>query len=136
MVVVECVVAIGLAIAIEIDQPHDPVAAADMDNAIDQFDPQRLIESGGDSPPDELPVGGSEPLHPPDIAIPGAEDGARAGGVSKIEPRKTQLRVPGILNWRRELIDRQRAGLAASADRPAPRSRAGDPGALPVDSDA
>ena len=71
VVVIERVVAVGESVTVEIHEPHDPVAAANMDHPVDHLDPERLKEPRGDPPPGKRPGGRSDPPHLPDIAVPG-----------------------------------------------------------------
>ena len=54
VVVVEALVEVGLAVAVEVVQDHDLVAAGDVDLAVDDLQPQRLEQPRGDPLPGQL----------------------------------------------------------------------------------
>ena len=116
VIVVDRVVAVDLAVVVEVDKPHDPVAAANMDHPADHFQPQRLKQPRGNPLPFENPLRIEQPRHPPDIAIPGADGGHVAVAPEEIQAGEPQLRVPGICIWGNETIDRKRIVDVAALD--------------------
>ena len=114
MIVVDRVVAVDLAVVVEVDKPHDPVATANMDRPTDDFQPQWLKQPRGNPLPREDPLRIEQPRHPPDVAIPGAHGGHVAVAPEEVEAGEPQLRVPGICVRGNEPIDRKRiVGVAA-----------------------
>ena len=75
VVVVEALVEVGLAVAVEVAEDDDLVAAGDVDPPVDDLQSQRLEQARGDPPPGQLAVGLVEARDAPDVAVPGAENG-------------------------------------------------------------
>ena len=115
VVVVEGVVAVGAAVAVEIAEHDDPVAAADVDRAVDDPDPQRLKQPRGDPPPGERVGRGSETAAGPDVAIPGAEHGDVGG--KEVEAAEPQLRLPRIGGRGGERVDGESRAIVPLGDR-------------------
>jgi hypothetical protein len=73
MVAVDVFIVVDFAIGIEVVEADDLVTAGDVDLVVEDFEAERLEESGGDSAPGELVVGIVDSADDPDVAIPGAE---------------------------------------------------------------
>ena len=113
VIVVDRVVAVDLAVVVEVDKPHDPVAAADVDRPTDDFQPEWLKQPRGNPLPLQYPLRIEQPRHPPDVAVPRADGRGVAVAPEVIQARKAQLRVPGILIRGGEPIDRERIVVVA-----------------------
>jgi len=68
---VEAFVEVGFAIAIEVLQPHQAVAAGDIDGVIDDAQAQRLEQTGGEALPGDLLEAWGDAADDPDVAIHG-----------------------------------------------------------------
>ena len=131
VVAVEALVEVGLAVAVEVAEADDLVAAADVDLPVDDLQPQRLEQPRGDPPPGQPARRVVEPVDDPDVAVPGADRGAPAVG-EEVEARGPHLAEPGIAVGERQDIDGERPVVAAD-DRlrledlgPSPRAAAGE----------
>ena len=71
VIAIEALIEIRLPVAIEIAQFHNLIAASDVDDIVDDFESERLIEPGSDATPGLLRAG--EAFHKPHITHPGAE---------------------------------------------------------------
>src|SRR6185369_12471348 len=76
MVVVEVLDEVSFAVAIQIPQPGDLVAAGHVDGFVHNLHAERLKQTGRDPLPDQLPEVAFNPAHRPYIAVPGADGGA------------------------------------------------------------
>ena len=72
-VVVEVLVEVGLAVAVQVVQPGDLVAAEDVDLVVDDLQAQRLEQARGEAPPRELLELVVDAGDDPDVAAPGAD---------------------------------------------------------------
>ena len=95
VVVVEALVEVGLAVAVEVVQPHDLVAAADVDRPVAELQPERLEQPGGDPLPGQPGFRVVEPADQPHVAVPGADGHPLAVG-EEVEPGQPQLGVPRV----------------------------------------
>ena len=113
VVAVEVLVEVGLAVAVEIAEDHDLVAAARR-----RCFPSRTFRPSGWNSPDAIrcqessPDGASSPLDEPDIAVPGADRGLMAA-VEEVEPGQPQLAEPRVVLGKSERIDGERTVVAA-----------------------
>ena len=95
VVVVEILIKVGLAVSVQVVKPDDLVAAADVDLALDDLQPQRLEQARGDPPPGEPLFRTVDALDEPDVAVPGADRRAAALG-QEIEAREPELAEPRV----------------------------------------
>ena len=112
MVVVEALVKVRFAVAVEIVQDHDLIAAAHVDLLLNDLQSERLEETRRDALPGQ-PLGrGVDALNQPDVAVPGTNGGAAAIGI-EVEAGQPHLAVPGIVRRMRQHVDRECLGVAA-----------------------
>ena len=104
MIVVEILVEIGFAVAIQVVEASDLIAAADIDLLVDDLQPQRLEQTGGDSLPGQLIQISVNPRDHPDVTVPRAEGGSPAVG-KEVEPAEAQPRLPRVLHRRGDRVD-------------------------------
>ncbi len=118
-VVVEALVEIGFAVAVEVVEAGDLVASQDVDLVVDNSEAEGLEETGGDALPGEAMGGVIEAMDGPDVAAPGAEGGASGVG-EEVEAAEPHPGVPGVVVWPREGIDGEGAvfgtGLGVRGD--------------------
>ena len=107
MVAVEVLVEVGLAVAVQVAEDRDLVAAADVDLTVDDLHAQRLEQPRRDPPPGQSPGLAVDPADQPDVAVPGAEHGLLAAG-QEVEAGEPHLAEPGIALGMRQDIDGER----------------------------
>ena len=73
VVAVEVLVEVDFVVAVQVVEPDDLIAAGDMNFFINDFEAERLKETGGDALPAEMIS--SNAAHEPDFAQPGAHCG-------------------------------------------------------------
>ena len=93
-VVVEVLVEVGLAIAIEIAQPRDLVTAHHIDFTAHDAQTERLEEPAGEASPREFIEFVVDARHHPDLPLRGANRGATIG--KEIETGKERVGLPRI----------------------------------------
>ena len=96
-VVVEVLIKVGLAVSVEVVEPDDLVAAADVDLAPDDLQAQRLEQARGDPPPGEPLLRSIDALDEPDVAVPGADRRSRPSG-RKSKPESRNWQSHGLLS--------------------------------------
>ena len=109
MVVVEVLDEVRLAIAIQVAEPHELVAASDEQFVATKLHAERLKESARDTPPAQR--GGRsrhDAIHTPDVAVPSGYDGDLAVR-REIKAAGPHPALPGILSWQRERVGDERA---------------------------
>ena len=103
----ETVVAIGLAVGIGVDELRDLVATEEMDHAIHDRHPERMMEPGRNPPPREptgLAIGPRiDWLGPPDIPLHRADDDIPIG--KKVVIAAEHERLPGVIDRQLEGVD-------------------------------
>jgi hypothetical protein len=114
VVVVEALDKVDFAVAIEVAQPGNLVAAGDVDDLIHYFDSERLEQAGGDAFPNELFEVSIDAGDDPHVAVPSANCGTFAVA-KEIEAAKAHPVVPGIcrVGRGREFIDGERTFFAS-----------------------
>ena len=104
--VVETLVEIGFSISIQVSRDDNLIATGDIDLSIDNLQAQRLKQSGGNTLPDQFTFVLIDTFHNPDIAIP-RTDRSGLSIFEEIMTGSSQLTIPRILEWQRQLIDRK-----------------------------
>ena len=89
-VVVERLVEVGLAVAVEVVQPGDPVAAQDVDLVVHDLQAQRLEQPGGEPLPGQLLQLLVDPGDDPDVAAPGRSAADLPSAKKSIPPNRIQ----------------------------------------------
>ena len=84
-------------------QLGDLVAAGDVDDVVDDLEPERLVQAGGEAFPADLAELVVEPRDDPHVAVPGAESGPAIA--EEVEPAKADRRVPGIVGRQADVVD-------------------------------
>src|SRR5579883_219811 len=95
MIVVEALVEVDFAIAIQVVEFHNLIATADKHCAVTELQPKRLEQPRGNPLPCETRFRFVEPAHEPDVAVPRTDRHPFAVRV-EVEPREPELCVPGI----------------------------------------
>ena len=111
-VVVEVLVEVRLAVAVEVAEDRHLVARDHVDQAVHDLEPARLEKSRGVPLPGELPDPVVDPRDDPDVAAPGAE--RRAAVREEVEAGEPEPRFPRVLVGRGERVDLVRAALVAA----------------------
>ena len=130
VVAVEALVEVDLAVAVEVAEDGDLVAAGDVDLAVDDLQAERLEEARGDPPPGQGPAGRRAP-RPARRRRPRRRPPAPSPSGKKSNPVSRIWRVPGVRLGRVERVDGERpvvlAGLTGVVERlrPAPRAAPG-----------
>ena len=136
--VAHALVEVGLAVAVEVVQAGDLVAAQDVDLAVGHDQPERLVQARGEPPPADRVERVVEPVDAPDVALHRAEHGRPVG--QEVVVAEEQQGVPGVLERRLDRVDRvgpavperppgRRAPAATAAGRRGSGGPAGDPSA-------
>ena len=107
VVVVEVLIKVGLAVAVEVVEDRDLVAAADVDPAVEHLQPQRLKEPRRHPPPGLLARQVVDAADHPDVAVPGADRQALAAG-QEVEAGESELTQPGVHHGQREGVNGER----------------------------
>ena len=110
MIVVQHFVEIDFAVAVQIVQHRQLIAAGEMDFSADDLQAERLKQSRSDPLPMQRRLARFA-LHDPHIAIPRADGDATVG--EEIEAGESQLRQPRVRIGRSQHIDGQRLGVVA-----------------------
>ena len=101
MVVVEVLDEVRLAVAVQIAQAHELIAAGDEQIVTTKLHAQRLEESARDAPPAQRRRRSRHhAIHAPHVAVPGGHDGGLAIG-REIKAARTHPAVPRILHRQR-----------------------------------
>ena len=102
VVAVEAFEEVDLAVAVEVAQAHELIAAGDEKFVAAEFHAERLKESAGDAFPTQRGGrGGQETVHAPHVAVPGGDDGGLAVG-REIEAAGTHPALPRVFNGQRK----------------------------------
>src|SRR6516165_10461529 len=94
-VIVEILIEVGLAVAVQIVQLGDLVTAGDVDVAVDDPQAERLVQACGEAFPSDFLEGVVEPGDDPDVTVPGAQGGAAIG--KEVKSAKADRSVPRII---------------------------------------
>src|SRR5262249_2272014 len=94
---------VGLAVVIVVVQPRELPAFGDDDLAIDDLEPERLVEPGREALPRD---GAAGLLRRPDVAMSGANGDAAVR--QEVPARDEEESVPGVLVGEREGVDNER----------------------------
>ena len=117
VVAVEALVEVGLAVAVQVGQLHELVAAADEDHAVAHLQPERLEQPRGDPLPRQPAFGVVDAADRPHVAVPGA-DGHPLAVREEVEPGGPQQGVPRVAVGGAERVGGERAvGLAEGGGR-------------------
>ena len=111
-VIVEILIMVSFAIAVQIPENGDLVAAQNIDGFIDDLEAERLEQTSCDSLPGELPGFCSQAVNQPHIAHPGAGSGAAAIG-KEVKAAQAHPGFPGVLHGRGQDVDREGAVVGA-----------------------
>ena len=105
--VADALVEIGLAVAVQVVQPGDLIAAEDVDLAVGDDQAERLVQAAGEPPPAHVLERLVEPVDAPDVALHRAEHGRAVG--EEVVVAEEQERVPRVLKRRLDRVDRRTA---------------------------
>ena len=125
----EALVKVGLAVAIQVVQPGDLVAAEHVDLALGDDQAQRLVQARGKPLPADVLERLVEPLDAPDVALHRAEH-RRAVGEEVVVAEEEQG-LPGVVERRLDRVDRRRATSRAAQSAPGRRGPAATRGGPP-----
>ena len=112
-VVVEALVPIGLAVVILVVQTGELVAAVNVDDVIDDFQPESFEQPGSETSPLDLFPVAFQSFNDPDVTVPCA-DGCGVAVGEEIETSGADVRVPWVLDWEANLVDEP--GVIAGGD--------------------
>ena len=115
MVAVHVLIEIRLAVAVEVPQRDELVAARDEDFGAAELDPERLKETGGDALPRHGVGATIDAVDAPDVAVPRAHHGLLAPG-EKIHAARAHAGAPRIALRQGEALPRKRALRLAAHD--------------------
>ena len=91
----EAFVKIGLAVAVQVVQPRDLIAAQHIRLAVGDDEAQRLVQPGGEPLPSHLFEGLVEPLDSPHVSLNRAEQGRAVG--EEVVVAKEEQGIPGVV---------------------------------------
>ena len=103
-VVVEVFVEVGFAVAVQVVQAGDLVAAQDVDHPVDDPQAQRLIQAGGEALPCEVIELVVDAADDPNVAADGSRWRRPPSG-KKVDAREAEVALPGVVVGSGERID-------------------------------
>ena len=111
--VADALVEVGLAVAVEVDQPGDLVATQDVDLPARDDQAEGVVEAGREPPPADVLQGRIQAGDMPDVPLHRADHGGAVG--QEVVVAEEEEGLPGVLERRRDRVDRIRTGLAERA---------------------